>query len=312
LAGPLERSSKFLAQLSPLRPVDPPAVRRGLALILMGLLRKVVIADTLLWLMPSDFSIVQSGNYSFLERAGWVLVFAFRLYNDFAGYTDIMRGLSLLLGIQLSPNFRQPFAARTLSDFWNRWHISLSGWLRDTIFFPLSRAMARRRKGAGWLRLVLPPLVTMLFSGFWHGATMAMLVWGGLHGLGLVFEQLGQRWSDRLPGWVGRWFFAPSLARTFAGTTFLWVLFAAGDLTWALNFYAALLPPYTALAPEAGWFWPLVLMAFSAGIDWAEDRQVFVRAADPLKALAIGAALVLVLLSIQTGQDVSGFVYQGF
>jgi hypothetical protein len=247
-----------------------------------------------------------------LERAGWLLVFAFRLYNDFAGYTDMMRGLSLLLGIQLSPNFRQPFAAHSLSDFWNRWHISLSSWLRDTIFFPLSRGLARSGWGSGWPRLVLPPLITMLFSGFWHGATLAMLLWGGLHGLGLVFEQLGQRWSDRLPGWAVKIFVTPSVARTFAITTLLWVPFAAGDLSWGLQFWRSLLPPYPALAPQAGWLWPLVLLACSTGLDWIEDRQALARASAPLKALAIGGALVLVLLSLETGLDVSGFVYQGF
>ncbi len=311
LAGPVERGRDFLARLQPLPRPGWLAIGEGLQWLLLGLLRKVAIADTLLWLFPENLFFAPA-QFSLVERVGWLMVFAFRLYNDFAGYTDMMRGLSLLIGLPLGENFRQPFAARTLSDFWNRWHISLSAWLRDFIFYPFSRSLARRSGWAGWPRLVLPPLVTMTLSGFWHGASLAMLAWGGLHGLLLVLEQVGQRWAGRVPRWVGWVLFSPSLLRTQVLVALLWVPFAAGDLGWGLRFWRALLPPYPDLLPGPGWLWPLLLMVVSLMLDWMMAKQVFLRWPRPVQVLAIGLALVLVTLSLGGGVDVSGFVYQGF
>ncbi|HJS18329.1 MAG TPA: MBOAT family O-acyltransferase [Anaerolineales bacterium] len=193
LAGPIERAKKFLPQLKRDRVVDRDAVEQGVYLILLGLLRKVVIADHLAGLRPADlFS--KPENYTSLERAIGLLIFAFVIYNDFAGYTSMVRGVSFLLGIQLSPNFRQPHFARSFSDFWARWHITLSEWLRDYIFYPLRRWSIQAR-WSGWMALVIPPMMTMLVSGFWHGASLALLLWGFLHGLFLVFEQLLQQYN---------------------------------------------------------------------------------------------------------------------
>ncbi len=311
LSGPVERGRDFLKRLQPLARPTGGQIRQGLKMMLMGLLRKVAIADALLWLFPEDLFSAPM-QFSIIERAGWLLVFAFRLYNDFAGYTDMMRGLALLIGLPLGVNFREPFFARSLSEFWNRWHISLSAWLRDFIFYPLSRSLARRPWGAGWLRWVLPPLVTMLFSGFWHGASLAMLSWGGLHGLCLVWEQVGQRWAHRWPHVLEKLLFAPSRLRTQLIVLLLWVPFAAGDFGWALRFWGALLTPAGPVFLPAGWFWPLLLMMVSLGLDWAEERQFFERLPQTIQAATIGLGLVWVVLSFGGGLDVSGFVYQGF
>src|SRR5690606_16745294 len=104
----------------------------------------------------------------------------FALYNDFAGYTSIVRGVSRLFGIELSPNFAQPYFARSFAEFWHSWHITLSTWLRDYIYLPLSRSLLRRRRQrTHWINVTVPPLATMLVSGLWHGFSGHLLLWGG-------------------------------------------------------------------------------------------------------------------------------------
>src|SRR5262249_60836894 len=110
----------------------------------------------------------------------------------FAGYTAIVRGVSRLFGIELSPNFRQPFFATSITDYWSRWHLTLSHWLRDYLYFPLSRALLRRDpRRRNVPNLFVPPLATMLFCGWWHEATAGMLLWGAMHGTMLAAERTG-------------------------------------------------------------------------------------------------------------------------
>jgi D-alanyl-lipoteichoic acid acyltransferase DltB (MBOAT superfamily) len=166
--------------------------------MLVGAFRKVVIADSLLLLLP-DWDALQPLDTSALALLGYLLGYAFALYNDFAGYTNLARGISGLFGIELSPNFAQPYFARSFTEFWNRWHITLSHWLRDYIYFPVARTLRRRFKSAQALHLILPPLVTMLVSGLWHNAGWNLLLWGALHGLYQVFEHLPALWRPVVP-----------------------------------------------------------------------------------------------------------------
>ena len=141
----------------------------------------------------------------------YLIVYGFALYNDFAGYTGVVRGVSGLFGIELSPNFNVPYFARSLSEFWSRWHITLSQWLRDYIYFPTSRALLRRNPSrANISNILLPPLLTMLASGLWHGTGWAMLLWGALHGVYLIRERLLALWHPAgppplQPRWRQRW-----------------------------------------------------------------------------------------------------------
>ena len=311
LAGPIERAKAFLPQLKRERLVDKAAVEQGLYLILLGLLRKWVIADHLAPLLPADV-FVAPGDYASLERAVWVLVFAFMVYNDFAGYTSIVRGVSKLLGIELSPNFRQPFLARSFSDFWTRWHITLSEWLRDYIFYPLRRWLMSQR----WdrrLALFIPPLIAMLASGYWHGAYLALLLWGFVHGLYLVFEQILQQFN-RFPkeGWKAR---AYSVF-VFLAVTLAWIPFNAPSVRAAGRFLVSLPPPYSAafnpiILPDV-----ILLPLFSIWLDAQEQRYAdpsFPRAWSPAaQAWSVAIALILLWLFSNTGTDLSGFVYQGF
>src|SRR5262249_40002836 len=130
-------------------------------------------------------------NYSSPELVLWLLAYAFTLYNDFAGYTSIVRGISGLFGLPLSENFNVPYLARSFSDFWRRWHITLSEWLRDYIYVPLTRSLLKRRYARDHaVSIVVPPAATMLASALWHDISLHMLVWGGLHGAYLSVERI--------------------------------------------------------------------------------------------------------------------------
>jgi len=306
LAGPIERAKNLLPQLKQTRIVDKTSIEQGIYLIVIGLLRKVVIADHLSKLRPADiFS--KPENYTSLERAIWLLVFAFILYNDFAGYTSIVRGLSCLFGIQLSSNFRQPFLARSFSDFWTRWHITLSEWLRDYIFYP-----ARRWLRSGWSALIIPSLLTMLISGFWHGAYLALLLWGFLHGVYLVLEQLLQQFK-LLPkdGYKARLY----SILVFIIVTLTWIPFNTPSVHSAERYLVGLLPPYSAsfniyILPD------FLLVFFSLWLDWQEQHHndlAFPRKWSPAQQTwGVAIALMVLVLFSSKGNDLSHFVYQFF
>jgi len=316
-AGPIERARSFLPLLAAPRRVDNESFGRGITLIAMGLVRKAVIADSLSRFLPPGI-FQDPGTFSSLQLAAGIGVYAFVLYNDFAGYTDMVRGVSELFGIPLSPNFRQPYFSRGFIEFWNRWHLSLSFWLRDYIFFPLSRALLRRFPNPRHpLNLALPPMVTMLASGLWHGMTLGMAAWGGLHGIFQWIERLLTIGRPRKPAQsqpvliqLGTWMVC------FTLITLAWVPFATNDLSNALEYWRSLFA-FQGGQPEAlsvGWILPFI--GLSMALDWvqyhSQDELVFLRWVRPAQALLLAMAVVLLVFSMGTGVDVSGFVYQGF
>ena len=313
LAGPIERAKTFLPQIKQPRVVDAQAIEQGIYLILLGLLRKLVIADRLTLLRPVEaFSNPES--YTLSARILWLLVFAFALYNDFAGYTSIVRGVSSLLGIRLSENFRQPFFSRSFSDFWTRWHISFSEWLRDYIFYPTRRWLLSHRWNK-WLGLLVPPLITMLFSGYWHGAYLAILFWGLLHGLFLVVEQILQQFK-LFPRNENSLFARLYTGMTFVAVTLAWLPFASSSLRTALRYFFYRAPIKNPVLPLYALPEIIFAMGISLCLDWQGERQkeaAFLRKWSA-KVQAWGVAIVLVLLLIfaNAGSDLSGFVYQGF
>ncbi|MFC1849445.1 MBOAT family O-acyltransferase [candidate division CSSED10-310 bacterium] len=190
LAGPIERAHFFLAQLHKTEPVTNTDLENSFTLLLIGLFRKLVIADQLFSMIPERV-FIQPDRFSTPILISWFLAYMFALYNDFAGYTDIMRGVSGFFGIRLSPNFKQPFLARNFSELFYRWHITLSHWLRDYVYFPICRALLRRNQGKrSFSVLFFPPLITMLVSGLWHGVCLNMVVWGLIMGIYLTIGQI--------------------------------------------------------------------------------------------------------------------------
>lgn len=220
VAGPIERASHFLPQIQKVRRWSNDAASLGLSLIIWGYFKKVVIADNMSLLCNPIFESPQ--DHSGFTLFCGLLAFALQIYGDFSGYTDIARGISKLMGFDLMLNFRLPYLAASPSDFWQRWHISLSSWLRDYLYIPLGG------NRLGSVRTHANLLITMLLGGLWHGASWNFVLWGLYHGLLLIaYRTLPPlRWLAapmRQPRDAIRHFFA--VVVMFGCTLFGWLLF---------------------------------------------------------------------------------------
>ncbi|HEY5950994.1 MAG TPA: MBOAT family O-acyltransferase, partial [Kofleriaceae bacterium] len=189
VAGPIVRAQDLLPQLDKLPALELQKATRGLFLILVGLFKKIALADTLaLAIVDRVFETPQ--NFSSVEVLAGVYGYALQIYLDFSAYSDIAIGSALVLGMTLPENFRTPYRSANLQEFWRRWHISLSTWLRDYLYIALGGS-----RGAAW-RTYLNLILTMLLGGLWHGASWAFVVWGGLHGFGLAVTRYFQRATE--------------------------------------------------------------------------------------------------------------------
>jgi D-alanyl-lipoteichoic acid acyltransferase DltB (MBOAT superfamily) len=199
IAGPIQRPSHLLPQVQAPRVWDPAKAFDGVMLILEGLFRKCVIADNCALIANAAFG-GQFGDHNVFVTAIGTYAFAWQIYGDFSAYSSIARGSAQLLGFHFMVNFRQPYFAESLQDFWRRWHISLSTWLRDYLYIPLG---GNRR---GERRTYINLLTTMVLGGLWHGANWTFIVWGGIHGAGLAVERflLGKK-QEFSPSFVGVW-----------------------------------------------------------------------------------------------------------
>lgn len=218
VAGPIERPMHLLPQIRSTHPFDPEGINAGARLMLWGLFKKIVIADRLAeYVNPVFAAPTEHSNLVLLIAVNF---FAFQIYCDFSGYTDIARGAARALGYDLAINFNHPYLARSAQDFWRRWHISLSSWFRDYVYVPLGGN--RCTPGRNGLNLVL----TLALSGLWHGANWTFVIWGLYHGLLLLMSRV---WTgfQRVPlyplvlvGWV--FFRAPSLTEAAYVLGHLW------------------------------------------------------------------------------------------
>ncbi|MBR1499708.1 MAG: MBOAT family protein [Bacteroidaceae bacterium] len=182
LAGPITRAGTFFPQIRRKPVTSERLLYKGLWLVILGIVKKAVVADYLA--QYNDWIFSMPDAYSGFECLMGLLGFGMQIYLDFSGYSDISIGIAAMLGIRLPENFCFPYRSRNLTDFWHRWHISLSTWFRDYLYIPLGG----NRHGKA--RTCLSLLVTMLAAGIWHGSTLMFLVWGALHGLGLVLHKL--------------------------------------------------------------------------------------------------------------------------
>lgn len=312
VSGPIERGKAFLGQLSRPAIIDNETIARAMSLILIGLLRKIVLADTIRGLLPPDLWVKPP------EDAGPVLLFlllasVFVVYNDFAGYTDMVRGVSALFGIELSRNFAAPFFARNFSELWLRWHMSLSLWLRDYVYLPVSRALLRRTSGPNSpLNLIVPPIAAMMVSAVWHDAAWHMLAWGLLWGVFLILGRLPTLWRpivapDRQPGWRQ----ALGMVGVAGMLTASNLLFQM-DLAAAGRFLGLLFSPGSWTTAQTS---VLLLILVSLGIDGFQHRSgnetAFVRW--PLVVRSLALAIVILALFLATrARTPEPFIYQFF
>ena len=218
MAGPITRAETLIPQLhegNSASKRDAALPYQGLYLILLGILKKVVVADYVAqftnWVFDSPT------DYSGFENLMGVMGYTLQIFCDFSGYSDIAIGLAAIMGFQLKENFRFPYQSLNLTEFWRRWHIALSTWFRDYLYIPLG---GNRH---GRLRMYLGCLVTMLAAGLWHGASWLFVLWGAMHGVGLIVHKACKPWLDAIPntGWVR----ALSWLLTFAYVTLAWVFF---------------------------------------------------------------------------------------
>ena len=241
LAGPIMRASALLRQIGSPRSPQAAQAAEGLWLILWGLFKKLFVADNLAHVVDQVF--VPGGAPSGLAVVLGTVAFAFQIYGDFSGYSDIACGTSKLLGIELNVNFRFPYFVRTPQEFWTHWHISLSEWLRDYLFLPLSFAFSRKLDGVRWLGLrddfwiyAAATVVTMLLAGLWHGAAWTFVLWGAYQAaLLVIFRYLALRTHKRrrpaITGWSFEWRHIPAALVMFVLTCYGWLVFRAD--TWA-------------------------------------------------------------------------------
>jgi D-alanyl-lipoteichoic acid acyltransferase DltB (MBOAT superfamily) len=224
VAGPIVRAGHLLPQLH--RDAAPSWDRfvDGLGLVLWGFFKKVAVADSLAALVDGRFA--DPSLHSSLSLSIGVVFYAFQIYCDFSGYSDIAIGLGRILGIDLGENFKTPYFSQSFAEFWRRWHISLSTWLRDYLYIPLGG-----NRGSPLLTYRNLAL-TMLLGGLWHGASWNFVIWGGLHGIYLAAERMirGERAAERSGGVIG----LGRVALVFGLTCFAWIFFRAESLGDAL------------------------------------------------------------------------------
>ncbi len=309
VAGPIVRGSELLPQFRTKR--NPRKIEASLAfwLIMAGLAKKIVIADFLATNIV-DGVFATPGRFTAGEVLAGLYGYAVQIYCDFSAYTDIAIGVALLLGFRFPENFNSPYAATSIQDFWRRWHITLSRWLRDYLYIPLGGS--RGSRPATYRNLMF----TMLLGGLWHGAAWNFVFWGGLHGTWLVWERWrAERRVDRglepLPDTPGRRFVRRIV--TFNLVVFAWIFFRADSMATAVQILGRLTDwgPAPAVTPA-------ILLAIAVGIgaqyvprDFVVRLQAgFSRWAPAVQGLALAVALVVI--DSLGSEGVAAFIYFQF
>lgn len=217
VAGPIVRADYFLPQISENRKPTSIEIYGGLWLIIVGIIKKALIADYIS--QYNDLIFNDPSLYTGVQTLMGVLGYTMQIYCDFSGYSDMAIGLALMMGFKLGINFNSPYVSRNLTEFWRRWHISLSSWLRDYLYIPLGG----NRKGT--FRTYLNNFLTMLIGGLWHGAAWKFVFWGAMHGAGLAVHKACQPILKKIPdNWFTNFIF---WAITFIFVSLLWVFFRA-------------------------------------------------------------------------------------
>ena len=227
IAGPIDRAQKLLPQFQQARSWTAEHFHSAWPLIVMGLFKKLVIADSVRVIVDQIFQ--QEEPAQLLVLVG-VLGFTLQILADFSGYTDLSRGFSHLLGVETSENFAAPYLSLTPGDFWNRWHMTFSSWLRDYVFFPLRRSLLRPRALPAALTIIIPPVITMFLSGLWHGTGWTFVLWGLYYGVLIAIYQLAGGRSDfrSAQGWKR----SMAWLLMFNLIVFGWLIFRAPSLDW--------------------------------------------------------------------------------
>jgi D-alanyl-lipoteichoic acid acyltransferase DltB (MBOAT superfamily) len=306
IAGPIVRPGVFLRQLNPRTWLDAGSFEVGLFLIFQGLFKKIVLADFLAGFADAGFD--RPGEADRWTALVAVYAFTFQIYYDFSGYTDLAIGCSKLMGIDLPDNFARPYVSASITEFWRRWHISLSTWLRDYLYIPLGGNRMRTTWGVD-RNLML----TMLLGGLWHGAAWHFVLWGGFQGLLLVIERrLGiGRGDTGVRTW---WMRGVSVFVTFHLACFSWILFRVTDMTAFVEFLRAFGRDPAASSQTLGQALALALALCGWAVQLLGEHrdigQMVLRW--PLAVKAIGYAAIATLVTVLGSSDAKPFIYFQF
>ncbi len=270
VAGPIERSTNLLPQLQNVHKIslwDTKRIQRGAVVMLYGYILKMIIADRAAVYVNTIYDVEKYNNYGGFTVLIALILFSFQIYCDFAGYTYIAIGAAQIMGFNLMNNFQMPYMATSIKDFWNRWHISLTSWFRDYLYFPLGGS----RKGK--IRKYINIFIVFLASGLWHGASWQFVIWGMIHGcmrvLGETTEKIRERIYTKLN--FKRDTLATTLLRmgcTFSLVSLAWVFFRAKSLRQSLDIFRNLFTQYNPWVLTDG-------SVFELGLD-AKDWNVLI------------------------------------
>ncbi len=309
VAGPIVRADYFLPQIRANASATRTEVYAGLWMIILGVVKKAIIADYIA--QYNDLIFQTPGGYSGFETLMGIIGYTMQIYCDFSGYSDMAIGIALIMGFKLAPNFNFPYKARNLTDFWRRWHISLSTWLRDYIYIPLGG----NRKGTA--RTYLNNFATMLIGGLWHGAAWKFVFWGAMHGAGLAVHKASKPYLGRVADtWPVK---ALSWLLTMAVVAALWVFFRADSWADSVTVLASVFrdfsPAYIPAFAAARTLWLILMLviivahALPTGF-WVRAQKWFV-AAPWLVKLLVFVVVVQLVLELRS-ESVTPFIYFQF
>ena len=310
LAGPIERAGNFIPQLAKKHVPDPGRFRDGCALILWGLFKKAVIADNLAVIVNQVYGAPQ--DYPGLGLIIATYCYAFQIFCDFSGYSDMAIGVARILGFNTMANFNRPYAAVSVTDFWRRWHISLSTWFRDYLYIPLGG------NRTGYFRWVINVLIVFLVSGLWHGASWTFALWGALHGAFIVGERFIVKPLETAGEKFPRIVHGFRVLMTFHLVTFAWIFFRASSISDALyvagNLFNGVRLEVLNLFAQADLVRAAILILIlltgqalrknGSGLQWLRARPVWIR-------WAIFTAMVIAIINMRPLMQ-SGFIYLQF
>lgn len=309
VAGPIVRADYFLPQIRENRHATHDEVYMGFWLIILGVVKKAIIADYIA--QYNDLIFQSPTGYSGFETVMGIIGYTMQIYCDFSGYSDMAIGIALIMGFRLAQNFNFPYKSQNLTDFWRRWHISLSTWLRDYIYIPLGG----NRKGTR--RTYINNFATMLIGGLWHGAAWKFVFWGAMHGAGLAVHKASKPWLDRLgSSWPVK---ALSWFVTMTVVALLWVFFRADSWTdsWLIikNAFTDFSLDYALPFASARMLWLIMMLVIIVAHAlptnfWGKAAAAFVKSPWIIKLLIF---IVVVQLVIELrGEDVAPFIYFQF
>lgn len=304
-AGPITRPADIFKQLTRKFELKPEDGSRALFLIIFGLLKKLLIADYLATNLVNR--VFDTPNlYSGMENLAAVYAYSLALYYDFSGYTDIARGCGLLLGVRLPINFDRPYTAVNVADFWRRWHITFSNWLRDYLYFSLP---GKRSRVWPYLNLV----ITMVLGGLWHGATWPFAIWGLLHGSALTVTRGWQSWRGRRAesGWTSR---SIRIFCTYQFVCLTWVFFRSPTTGVAIDILKRIASATFSLQNVST---GVILVALVGAAGQALPKNWYERTVDlfgrsPFYVQAAAMAMGVVVIQLLAGRGAAPFVYTRF